>query len=321
MCGACRPRHGRGVTTTSPTPAITVEGLHVSYGATVAVDDVSFTVAPGEILGVLGPNGAGKTTTVETLVGLRRADRGRIDVLGHDPQRDPTAIHSLVGVQLQSAGLPEKMTVAEAVSLYAALYDDPADGDVLLERLGLAPHRDKRYGKLSGGQQQRLSIALALIGRPQVAILDELTTGLDPQARREVWGLVEEIRDAGATVLLVTHFMEEAERLCDRIVLVDGGRVTATGTPRDLVEQQGGESQRLRFRVDGSADNLGTLTRLPEVVDVHRDGDRLVVTGRGDVVLAVTAELARRGVVAHDLRVDTVRLDDAFVALTSKESA
>ncbi len=307
--------------TTTSTPAITVEGLHVSYGATVAVDDVSFTVAPGEILGVLGPNGAGKTTTVEAIVGLRRPDRGRIDVLGHDPQRDPEAVRDLVGVQLQSAGLPEKMTVAEAVSLYAALYEEPADGDALLERIGLGPHRNQRYGKLSGGQQQRLSIVLALIGRPRVAILDELTTGLDPQARREVWGLVEELREAGASVLLVTHFMEEAERLCDRLVLVDGGRITASGTPGELVERTGGESQRLRFRVDGPSDVLGFLTPLPEVFDVHRDGERVVVTGHGDVVLAVTAELIRRGVVAHDLRVDTVRLDDAFVALTSKESA
>jgi ABC-2 type transport system ATP-binding protein len=321
MCAVPAAGEARGVTTTSPAPAITVEGLHVSYGSTVAVDDVSFTVAPGEILGVLGPNGAGKTTTVEALVGLRRADRGRVDVLGHDPQRDPEAIRPLVGVQLQSAGLPEKITVAEAVALYSALYDDPADGDDLLERLGLGPHRGQRYGKLSGGQQQRLSIALALVGRPQVAVLDELSTGLDPQARREVWSLVEEVRDAGSTVLLVTHFMEEAERLCDRIVLVDDGRVTATGSPQDLVERTGGESQRMRFRVEGSADGLGSLTQLPEVFDVHRDGDRVVVTGHGDVILAVTAELFRRDVHAHDLRVDAVRLDDAFVALTQKEPA
>lgn len=311
--------------TTHPAPAITVEELHVAYGDVVAVDDVSFTVAPGEILGVLGPNGAGKSTTVECVVGLRPPDRGRLDVLGHDPTRDPAALRPLVGVQLQSAGLPDKLTVAEAVSLWSALYRDPVDGDVLLERLGLAAHRRQRYAALSGGQRQRLSIALALIGRPRVAVLDELSTGLDPAARREVWSLIEEIRDAGTAVLLVTHFMEEAERLCDRVLLVDRGRVAATGTPAELVERIGPESQRLRFRladaipgpVVGPAFDPQDLIRLPGVLDVHQDGDRVVVTGRGDVVLTVVTALVRADVAVHDLRVDTVRLDDAFLALTT----
>ena len=206
---------------------IEVTGLHKEYGPKVAVDDVSFTVERGEIFGILGPNGAGKTTTVECVVGLRTPDRGRISVLGLNPQRDHRELRELVGVQLQDSQLPDKLRVSEALDLYASFYRTPADAGELVERLGLGDRRDTAFAKLSGGQKQRLSVALALIGSPKVAVLDELTTGLDPAARREVWGLISEIRNAGVTVLLVTHFMEEAERLCDRVAVIDNGRVIA----------------------------------------------------------------------------------------------
>ena len=218
---------------------IEVENLHKRYGGTVAVEDVSFTVAQGEIFGILGRNGAGKTTTVECLVGLRTPDRGRIRVLGRDPRRDHDELTRRVGVQLQDSQLPERLRVGEAMRLYQSFYPDPADSRELLAQLGLAGREKTPYGKLSGGQKQRLAIALALIGRPRIAVLDELTTGLDPHARRDTWDLIAGVRASGVTIVLVTHFMPEAERLCDRIALIDAGRVLVTGTPAELVERAG----------------------------------------------------------------------------------
>ncbi|QRP46000.1 ABC transporter ATP-binding protein [Amycolatopsis sp. FDAARGOS 1241] len=215
-------------------PLIEVTELRKTYGKRVAVDGVSFAVERGEIFGVLGTNGAGKTTTVECLQGLRRPDSGSISVLGLDPAKDAVRLRRLVGVQLQDARLPEKLRVQEALELFAACYPQPADLAGLLRRLGLEDHRTAAFGKLSGGLRQRLSIALALVGDPQVAILDELTTGLDPHSRRETWQVVRDVRDAGVTVVLVTHFMDEAERLCDRVAVFDTGRIVATGTPAEL---------------------------------------------------------------------------------------
>jgi ABC-2 type transport system ATP-binding protein len=215
-------------------PLIEVTDLHKRYGNRVAVDGVSFTVERGEVFGILGTNGAGKTTTVECLQGLRQADSGEISVLGLDPANDRIALTRRVGVQLQESQLPAKLRVREALELFASFYPDPADVDVLLDQLDLRDHQRACFGKLSGGQKQRVSIALALIGNPELAILDELTTGLDPHARRETWRLVEGVRATGVTVLLVTHFMDEAERLCDRVAIFDAGRVVATGTPTEL---------------------------------------------------------------------------------------
>jgi ABC-2 type transport system ATP-binding protein len=215
-------------------PLIEVTGLRKSYGSRVAVDGVSFTVERGEIFGILGTNGAGKTTTVECLQGLRQADSGEISVLGLDPAADRAALTRRVGVQLQESRLPAKLRVREALELFASFYPDPADVDVLLDQVDLRDHARAYFGKLSGGQKQRVSIALALVGKPELAILDELTTGLDPHARRETWRLVEGVRATGVTVLLVTHFMDEAERLCDRVAVFDAGRVVATGTPAEL---------------------------------------------------------------------------------------
>ncbi|WP_326549417.1 ABC transporter ATP-binding protein [Micromonospora sp. NBC_01813] len=298
---------------------IEVTNLYKRYGHTVAVDDVSFTVEEGEIFGILGPNGAGKTTTVECVSGLRTPDCGQVTVLGLDPRRDRRELRQKVGVQLQEHRLPDRQTVAEAMDLYRSFYHEPADGRRLLDMLGLAGKRDTPYRKLSGGQQQRLSVALALAGRPTVAVLDELTTGLDPQARRDTWDLIEEVRDTGVTIVLVTHFMDEAERLCDRLALIDAGRVVALDTPAGLVASVAAE-QRVRFRPSAALDER-LLTDLPEVTGVQHHGQQTVVTGTGNLLQAVTSVLARQRVVAHDLRVEQASLDDAFVTLTRKKSA
>jgi ABC-2 type transport system ATP-binding protein len=301
------------------TQIIEVSSLHKRYGSKVAVEDVSFSVDQGEIFGIVGPNGAGKTTTVECIEGLRKPDGGSVSVLGLDPQRDGAELRQRLGAQLQQSDLPEKLKVWEALDLYASFYPRPADWVRLLESLGLAEKRNTRFGKLSGGQKQRLSIALALVGNPEVAILDELTTGLDPHARRETWDLIEGIRERGVTVLLVTHFMEEAERLCDRIAVVDSGRVVAIDTPAGLVSRVQSE-QRIRFNVSTPL-NERLLTALPEVRHVSVNGSHVVVTGTGNLLNAVIAVLARHEIVVGGLRVEQASLDDAFVALTHREFA
>jgi ABC-2 type transport system ATP-binding protein len=217
------------------TAALEVTDLRKAYGKKTAVDGLSLRVAEGEIFGILGPNGAGKTTTVECAEGLRRPDGGSVRVFGIDPYTDRAAARRIVGAQLQETQLPDKLTVAEAVSLYASFYPEPADTEALIGRLGLTEKRNTRYKNLSGGQKQRVSIALALVGRPRLVVFDELTTGLDPAARRESWQLVRELRDDGVTVLLVTHYADEAERLCDRVALIQAGRLTVCGRPDDLI--------------------------------------------------------------------------------------
>jgi ABC-2 type transport system ATP-binding protein len=297
---------------------IEVRNLHKTYGNTVAVENVSFTVDEGEIFGILGPNGAGKTTTVECVEGLRKPDGGTVSVLGLDPQRDRAELTQVLGVQLQDSQVPAKLEVAEALSLYSAFYRNPADWRELLDVLGLADKARTRFGKLSGGQQQRLSIALALLGSPRVAVLDELTTGLDPQARRDTWDLIEAVRGRGVTVVLVTHFMEEAERLCDRVALIDSGRVVVVDSPAALAERAGGE-QRIQFTPSVPFDDA-LLTSLPEVTDVIRRGDVVVVTGNDNALNAVTSVLARHQIVARHLRVEQATLEDAFLKLTSKRN-
>jgi ABC-2 type transport system ATP-binding protein len=304
---------------TGPMSTIEVSRLHKRYGRLVAVDDVSFAVEEGEIFGVLGPNGAGKTTTVECLAGLRLPDGGSVRVLGLDPARDQEELHQCVGVQLQEAGLPDKLGAREALALFASFYRRHADIDELLDRLGLADRADARYKKLSGGQKQRLAIALALVGRPRVVILDELTTGLDPHARRGVWELIEGIRADGVTVLLVTHFMEEAERLCDRLALIDRGRVVAVDSPAGLASRADA-GQRMRFKPSAPLDDADLLA-LPEVTAVDRHGAQIEVAGTADLVQAVTSLLARRQIIAADLRIEQATLDDAFVTLTGRAGA
>src|SRR5579884_2090161 len=293
---------------------IEVSGLHKQYGAVTAVQEVSFSVEQGEIFGILGPNGAGKTTTVECISGLRTGDRGAVRVLGLDPTVDGEQLRQVVGVQLQEAGLPDRLKVREALEVFAAFYRKTADIDALLDRLGLTEKADTAYKKLSGGQKQRLAIAIALIGEPQVVILDELTTGLDPHARREVWELVEQIRADSVTVLLVTHFMEEAERLCDRVALIDRGRVVALDTPAALAERARG-GKTVRFLPSASFDDR-LLTGLPGVTGLERAGQHVVVTGSGELVNTVILALHAAGVTARDVQLDSSNLEDAFVKLT-----
>jgi ABC-2 type transport system ATP-binding protein len=301
---------------TASRSAVEIAHLRKTYGALVAVDDVSFSVAEGEIFGILGPNGAGKTTTAECAIGLRTPDSGTIRLMGLDPHADAAKIHEIVGVQLQASALPPKLRVGEILHMYRSFYRDPADVGELIEVLGLAGKRHDYYRSLSGGQRQRLSIALALIGRPKIAVLDEMTTGLDPQARRDTWELIEGVRDRGVTILLVTHFMEEAERLCDRVALIDNGRVVALDTPVRLAAQaRGGKS--MRFLPSGPFDDR-LLKELPEVTRVEREGAHVVVTGTGELVNAVVLTLAAAGVTARDVQLDSSNLEDAFVRLTGR---
>ena len=300
-------------------PVIEVRQLHKRYGDTVAVDDISFTVHQGEIFGILGPNGAGKTTTVECIEGLRNPDRGTVSVLGLDPGRDRAELTQRLGAQLQDSQLPDKLRVDEALDLYSSFYRNPADWRALVDMLGLADKTTTRFGKLSGGQKQRLSIALALVGTPQVAVLDELTTGLDPAARRDTWELIEGVRDRGVTIVLVTHFMEEAERLCDRVALIDSGRVVAIDTPANLADGVGSE-QRIHFRPSVPLPD-GLLENLPDVSNVIHRGDVVVVTGNSNALNAVTSELARNQIVARQLRVDQANLEDAFLTLVGSNGS
>ncbi len=250
------------------TTAIEVRELAKQYAGTAVVRDVSFTVEHGEIFGIIGPNGAGKTTTIECIEGLRRPDAGHISLLGLDPGRDRDELRERLGVQLQNAELPERLRVGEALRLYSSFYGAPADWRALMGTLGLAGKEKTQFGKLSGGQRQRLSIALALVGQPEVVVLDELTTGLDPQARRDTWALIEGIRDRGTTIVLVTHFMEEAERLCDRIAVIDSGRIVALDTPAALAASSHA-GQRVTFQPDRPLDET-ELFALPEVRSVQR---------------------------------------------------
>lgn len=297
---------------------IEVQKLNKSYGGRAVLRDVSLTVERGEIFGLVGPNGAGKTTLVETIAGLRRADSGAVRVLGLDPRKDRTRLRKLLGIQLQASQLPDKIKVWEALDWFSAFYDDPVDWREILAALGLEEKRGETFERLSGGQKQRLSIALALVGRPEILILDELTTGLDPEARRSVWQYILDVRARGVTILLVSHFMAEAEHLCDRLAVLHGGGVAALGTPAEIVAKAGGE-QRLRFRPSAPlADDL--LAGLPEVRAVHRSGGVVTVAGTGNLVQAVASTLASSRIIAHELRIEQATLDDAFIALTGGQA-
>jgi ABC-2 type transport system ATP-binding protein len=292
---------------------IDVRGLRKAYGATVAVDGIDLAVDEGEIFGVLGPNGSGKTTTIECIAGLRKPDAGAVRVAGLDPARDRAGITRQVGVQLQEAGLQAKLTVREALALFASFYDDPLDGVELAERLRLGAKLDTRYRDLSGGQKQRLAIALALIGRPRIALLDELTTGLDPSNRREVWAVIEELRDRGATIVLVTHSMEEAEHLCDRLALIDKGRISALDTTAGIIGRTG--SPTVMAFSPSRPFAAGALTGLEGVGGVRQLDGRVEATVTDDGVLAVLDWLSANGIRPGRLRVTESTLDDAYLTL------
>jgi ABC-2 type transport system ATP-binding protein len=296
---------------------IEVDNLRKRYGSQVAVADVSFQVRQGEIFGLLGRNGAGKTTTVECLQGLRRADGGRVRVLGLDPQRQTQQLRRRIGSQLQEAALPDRLRVWEALDLFASLASTGTDWRVLMDQWGLAGKRTASFAGLSGGQRQRLFVALALVNDPEVVFLDELTQGLDPAARRVAWGLIGAIRERGATVVLVTHYMDEAEQLCDRIAVVDGGRVVATDTPQGLISRFGGPI-RITFTPDGH--DMTFLNDVAHVRVVRRRGERIEAEGTGPVLAMVAAELVSRGLVPPDLRVEQPTLEDVFLRLTDEQA-
>jgi ABC-2 type transport system ATP-binding protein len=296
---------------------VEVDNLRKSYGSIVAVDGISFQVNQGEVFGMVGPNGAGKTTTIECIEGLRQPDNGAIRVLGLHPQRDAYALRPLTGAQLQESALQDRIRVWEALDLFAAFYPRAGAWEPLLDRLGLDDVRNTPFAKLSGGQKQRLFVALALVNDPDLVFLDELTTGLDPQARRGVWELIADIRNRGKTVLLTTHFMEEAERLCDRVAILDHGRIVALDSPEELVRGLGRES-RVVFTADPGFDP-GSLQGLRSVSRVEVVGDRVIISGREDgLVVDVVNALSARGCRFRDLRTEQPTLEDVFLSLTGR---
>jgi ABC-2 type transport system ATP-binding protein len=300
------------------TAIVRVEDLKKKYGELEAVKGLSFEVEQGEIFGMVGPNGAGKTTTIECLEGLRSPDSGQLSVFGLDPWRDRSRFVEKIGVQLQESTLPPRLRVSEAISLFAALYPDPAPGEELLERMGLSEKRNVAIAKLSGGQRQRLHIALALINRPELVFLDELTTGLDPQARRSMWDLVREIRQDGCTVFLTTHFMEEAERLCDRVAILDKGQLIALDSPQAMIRSLERKKCVVFELLNGNAEQQ--LAAIPEVTGMEINGERVSVEGFGErFISSVVASLENGGADFRDLRTEQPSLEDVFLQLTGRK--
>jgi ABC-2 type transport system ATP-binding protein len=297
-------------------PVIRVSGIRKTYGKTVAVENVSFDVSDGEIFGLIGPNGAGKTTTMECVEGIRRPNSGSITVLGLDPIRDIYALQQRIGVQLQQAQLQKRIKVWEAAHLWASLYNRPVSiGDQLLEQLGLAEKRNAWFMTLSGGQKQRLFIALALINDPEVVFLDELTTGLDPQARRMIWDLVRGIRERGKTVFLTTHLMEEAERLCDRVAIIEHGRIIDIDQPQRLVDKYCPERSVILSTVDAHAPE--SLARIPSARVEVQQGGRYAIHGAGErLITDVIRCLSDNHITVTDFRTETPNLEDVFLRIT-----
>jgi ABC-2 type transport system ATP-binding protein len=300
----------------SAPPAVTVQNLVKKYGHLGAVDDISLSIDEGEIFGIIGPNGAGKTTTVECISGLRAPDSGSISVFGLSPRKDRDKIREFVGVQLQESALPPRIKVREAVRLFASFYSNPLDPDELLDSLGIKQLSNSAFKNLSGGQKQRVSVALALVGNPKLAILDELTTGLDPEARREIRSLIERMKDRGVTVILVTHFMDEAERLCDRLALIIHGAVAALDTPEAIAARAGGS--RVRFVPSQPVDEQ-TLRAIPGVNEIERKERYVTVTGTGDLSGSLIDALAAIGVRVSEVEARTGNLEDAFIKLTKDD--
>ncbi len=299
-------------------PVVEIEHLKKYYGDVRAVDDVSFEVFQGEIFGFVGPNGAGKTTTIECAEGLRRPDSGIVSLFGLDPQNGDTRLKERLGIQLQEAALPQRLKVWEALDLFASFYPRPADWPPLLEQMGLAEKRNAVFAKLSGGQKQRLFIALALVNDPDLIFLDELTTGLDPQSRHAMWDLVRNVQARGKTVILTTHFMEEAEHLCDRVAIIDHGRLVALDTPEKLIQSLGAEN-RVVFSAPASLDPK-QLAGLPGVSRLDRSGERVIVHGKGGkLVVEVVNYLSSNDIPFRDLRTEQPNLEDVFLALTGRE--
>ena len=295
---------------------VDVQHLEKRYGSFVAVEDVTFSVEEGEIFGILGPNGAGKTTTVECLQGLRRADGGDLHVLGYDPRVDAKPLRRQIGSQLQESALPDRIKVWEALDLFSSLVPSGQPWEIVMDQWGLSPKRDAKFGNLSGGQQQRLFVALAVVNAPGLVFFDEMTTGLDPMSRRVTWDLVRQVRDQGTTVVLVTHFMDEAEELCDRIAVINEKRVVAIDTPLGLVERFGGGAT-VTFSTDAA--DLAFLDRVEEVDGVNRQGRRVTVTGHGAFLVSVAAAVVAHGLKPIDLASHQASLEDVFLTITGEE--
>jgi ABC-2 type transport system ATP-binding protein len=300
------------------TAVIEVDHLVKRYADFTAVRDVSFTVEAGEIFGILGPNGSGKTTTVESLQGLRSIEGGSVSVLGFDPTTHAHEIRRRVGSQLQESALPDRVKVWEALELFSSISErGPSWRDVLRD-WGLAEKKDARFGSLSGGQQQRLFVALSLVNDPQIVFLDEMTTGLDPASRRVAWDLIRRVQERGTTVVLVTHFMDEAETLCDRLVVINQGVVVAGGTPGELIDRLGG-GVRVRFTLD--REEPPWLATVPHVSSWTRNRNRYEVLGDGPVLGYVAAGLVEHGLVPADLRQERATLEDVFLRLTQGDGS
>lgn len=297
--------------------AIQVENLEKRYGATVAVGRISFEVGEGEVFGIVGPNGAGKTTTVECLAGLRQPDGGAASVLGLNPQKAGRKLRERVGVQLQQAALPDDLRVWEALDLYASFYKNAANTQPLLKTWGLEEKANARFKDLSGGQKQRLFIALSLVNEPDLVFLDEITTGLDPQARRATWDLIRAIRERGTTVVLVTHYMDEAEKLCDRVAIIDGGQIVALDSPEALIRGIRAETNVHFGGLNGL--DLAPLRDLPGVSRVERDADDVVVYGHGPLLARTVVELDHRGITPTEVSVGHATLEDVFIEKTGRK--
>jgi ABC-2 type transport system ATP-binding protein len=297
---------------------IEVNNLVKQYPGVRAVDGISFNVHRGEIFGMVGPNGAGKTTTIECIEGMRKPDEGTINVLDLDPQRDKYQLREEIGIQFQSAALPDRLKVWEALDLFSHFYKNPIDWSPLLQKMGLEEKRNSFFSKLSGGQKQRVFIALALINDPQVIFLDELTTGLDPQSRRTMWDMVWEIQSQGKTIFLTTHFMEEAERLCDRVAIVDHGKIIALDSPLNLIATLGDES-RVVFEIDKPIDQT-LMTALPGITRVERIGERILVYGKKEgLIKKVIDALEGANIPYNNIRSEQPTLEDVFLKLTGKQ--
>ncbi len=298
------------------TQVIEVRNLYKAYDGVTVVNDVSFNVDEGEIFGIIGPNGAGKTTAIESVIGLRKPDGGSVSVLGLDPQTEARELGNRIGTQLQEAALPERMKVWEALDLYASFYEKTVPWEPLLEQWGLAEKRNTQFGGLSGGQRQRLFISLALLNDPEIVFLDELTTGLDPQARRATWDLVRAIREQRKTVVLITHFMDEVEALADRVAVIDHGRVLALDTPENLIANLNGETKVLFSVPNGFQAAL--LENVSGVSAVNQYDQQITVSGKGPLLANVAAALAQYNIAPADLRVQQANLEDVFLALTGR---
>jgi ABC-2 type transport system ATP-binding protein len=299
-------------------PVVRVDRLHKVYGPVIAVDDISFEVKEHEIFGIVGPNGAGKTTTIECIEGLRNPDSGQIQVLGLDPQRNGYILRSRIGIQFQNSALQERIKVWEALELFSSFYLNTVNWEILLEKLGLSDNKNKAFSKLSGGQKQRLFIALALVNDPELVFLDELTTGLDPQARRATWDMIKDIRKNGKTIFFTTHFMEEAERLCDRVAIMNDGKIVALDSPANLIRNSSIEC-RIVFTILENID-MQLVRNLKGVNRVEQIGEQVIVYGNGNEFLSnVLNVLTSNNIKFRDLRTEQPNLEDVFLSLTGKE--